>query len=80
QLLLFMAAGSFIYAVLTILFALNSLPWLALLVCILMGPAYQIRDVSQQSILPTETPVNDLSMAYSAHYVLFSVSVGLSIF
>ncbi|MED1749720.1 MFS transporter [Bacillus zhangzhouensis] len=80
QLLLFMAAGSFIYAVLTILFALNSLPWLALLLCILMGPAYQIRDVSQQTILQTETPVHDLSKVYSAHYVLSSVSVGLSIF
>ncbi|PCK22705.1 MFS transporter [Bacillus pumilus] len=80
QLLLFMAAGSFIYAVLTILFALNSLPWLALLICILMGPAYQIRDVSQQTILQTETPVSQLSKVYSAHYVLSSVSVGLSIF
>ncbi|MEK4048588.1 MULTISPECIES: MFS transporter [Bacillus] len=80
QLLLFMAAGSFIYAVLTIVFSLNSLPWLALLLCILMGPAYQIRDVSQQTILQTETPVRDLSKVYSAHYVLSSVSVGLSIF
>lgn len=80
QLLLFMAAGSFIYAVLTIVYSLNSLPWLALLLCILMGPAYQIRDVSQQTILQTETPVQDLSKVYSAHYVLSSVSVGLSIF
>ncbi|OLP63080.1 hypothetical protein BACPU_34800 [Bacillus pumilus] len=80
HLLLSMAAGSFIYAVLTILFALNSLPWLALLLCILMGPAYQIRDVSQQTILQTETSVRDLSKVYSAHYVLSSVSVGLSIF
>lgn len=80
QLLLYMAAGSFIYAVLTILFAMNILPWLALLLCILMGPAYQIRDVSQQTILQTETPVHYLSKVYSAHYVLSSVSVGLSIF
>ncbi|MGX1448941.1 MFS family permease [Bacillus sp. 153480037-1] len=80
QLLLFMAAGSFIYAVLTILFSLNSLPWLALLLCILMGPAYQIRDVSQQTILQTETPVHELSKVYSAQYVLSSMSVTLSIF
>ncbi|MBU8725756.1 MFS transporter [Bacillus pumilus] len=80
QLLLFMAAGSFIYAVLTILFSLNSMPWLALLLCILMGPAYQIRDVSQQTILQTETPVHDLSKVYSAQYVLSSISVSLSIF
>ncbi|MGN7328430.1 MFS transporter [Bacillus pumilus] len=80
QLLLFMAAGSFIYAVLTILFSLNNLPWLALLLCILMGPAYQIRDVSQQTILQTETPVHDLSKVYSAQYVLSSISVSLSIF
>ena len=75
-----MAAGSFIYAGLTILFAMNTLPWLALLLCILMGPAYQIRDVSQQTILQTETPIHDLSKVYAAHYVLSSVSVGLSIF
>lgn len=80
QLLLFMAGGSFIYAVLTIVYSLNSLPWLALLLCILMGPAYQIRDVTQQTILQTETPIRDLSKVYSAHYVLSSVSVGLSIF
>ncbi|UOG08358.1 MFS transporter [Bacillus altitudinis] len=80
QLLLSMAAGSFIYAGLTILFAMNTLPWLALLLCILMGPAYQIRDVSQQTILQTETPIHDLSKVYAAHYVLSSVSVGLSIF
>lgn len=80
QLLLSMAAGSFIYAGLTILFAMNTLPWLALLLCILMGPAYQIRDVSQQTILQTETPIHELSKVYAAHYVLSSVSVGLSIF
>lgn len=80
QRLLSMAAGSFIYAGLTILFAMNTLPWLALLLCILMGPAYQIRDVSQQTILQTETPIHDLSKVYAAHYVLSSVSVGLSIF
>ncbi|MCM3045866.1 MFS transporter [Bacillus altitudinis] len=80
QLLLSMVAGSFIYAGLTILFAMNTLPWLALLLCILMGPAYQIRDVSQQTILQTETPIHDLSKVYAAHYVLSSVSVGLSIF
>ncbi|MGE6631666.1 MFS transporter [Bacillus sp. NPDC077027] len=80
HLLINMAMGSIIYAILTITYGFTAIPWVAIFLCILMGPAYQIRDVSQQTILQTEAPVHLLSKVYAAHYVLSSVSVGLSVF
>ena len=37
--------------VLTILFSLNTIPIIALLLCILMGPMYQARDICQVALL-----------------------------
>lgn len=50
RLLLFMFAGSIGYAVLTGFYGLVTNPYLALVLLIMMGPAYQLRDVAQETI------------------------------
>lgn len=50
RLLLFMFLGSISYAVLTGFYGLVTNPYLALVLLIMMGPAYQLRDVAQETI------------------------------
>jgi hypothetical protein len=50
RLLLFMFAGSIGYAVFTGFYGLVTNPYLALVLLIMMGPAYQLRDVAQETI------------------------------
>jgi hypothetical protein len=50
RLLLLMFAGSIGYAVLTGFYGLVTNPYLALVLLIMMGPAYQLRDAAQETI------------------------------
>jgi MFS family permease len=73
-----MAAGSLLFSLLTITYGLNSLPWLALVLCVLMGPAYQIRDVAQQTAFQRSVPVESLSKVYAAHGIILSTAMSIS--
>ncbi|MGC5773712.1 MFS transporter [Paenibacillus pabuli] len=73
-----MAIGSLVFSLLTILYGLNSLPWLALVLCVLMGPAYQIRDVAQQTAFQSSVPVESLSKVYAAHQIVLSIAMSIS--
>ena len=44
-----MAVGSAVFSLLTLWYGLNSIPIMALILCISMGPAYQLRDVAQET-------------------------------
>jgi len=79
NLLINMAVGTFSYGVLSILYGLNSLPIVAIILVLLMGPVYQIRDVSQQTLLQSSVPASQLSKIYAAHSVLLSSVGGLSV-
>ncbi|WP_458463381.1 MFS transporter [Paenibacillus sp.] len=74
-----MTIGSLLFSLLTIAYGLNSLPWLALVLCILLGPAYQIRDVAQQTALQRSVPTESLSKVYAAHGILISTAMSISI-
>ncbi|SLK10937.1 MULTISPECIES: MFS transporter [unclassified Paenibacillus] len=73
-----MAIGSLLFSLLTIAYGLNSLPWLALVLCMLMGPAYQIRDIAQQTAFQTSVPIESLSKVNAAHGIILSASMSIS--
>ncbi|WP_232696951.1 MFS transporter [Brevibacillus daliensis] len=79
NLVISMAVGSFLFGILTLLYGVNSTPWIALLICVVMGPAYQIRDISQQTILQTSVGIAQLPKVYSAHSIVLSSTTSLSI-
>ncbi|GAA0358943.1 MFS transporter [Bacillus horti] len=45
------AISSLVMCLMTLLFALIPIPWLALIVCVLMGPVYQAREICQETIM-----------------------------
>lgn len=45
------AVSSLVMGVMTLLFAVFPFPWLALALCVLMGPVYQAREICQETIM-----------------------------
>ena len=80
NLVISMAAGSFLFSVLTLLYGLSSIPVLSLILCIAMGPAYQIRDVAQQTAFQINIDVSLLPKVYASRNVLLSTVSSISIF
>ncbi|WP_027094215.1 MFS transporter [Cohnella thermotolerans] len=78
HLIMCMAAGSFLFSLFTLLYGLNGTPWLALLLCVAMGPAYQIRDVAQQTALQTSMQASALPNVYASRSILLSTVTGVS--
>lgn len=48
-----MMIGSFLFGVFSFIYAFNTIPLVALLLCVGMGPVYQMRDVAQQQLCKT---------------------------
>ncbi|MGN7414315.1 MFS transporter [Paenibacillus sp. SAF-068] len=75
-----MTMGSLLFSLLTIAYGLNSLPWLALVLCILMGPVNQIRAAAQQTALQSIiVPALSLTKVYATRGVLISTVMSVSI-
>ncbi|UYX54427.1 MFS transporter [Bacillus thuringiensis] len=73
-----MAIGSLMFSILTFLYGVTSSGFIALFLCVLMGPCYQIRDISQTTVLQTSVATSLLSKMYTAHGALLSTASGLS--
>lgn len=73
-----MALGSLLFSVLTFLYGITSNGFIALFLCVLMGPSYQIRDISQTTALQSSVPPPLLSKVYTAHGTLTSAVSGIS--
>lgn len=73
-----MAIGSLIFSILTFLYGITNSGFIALLLCVLMGPCYQIRDISQTTVLQSSVAPSLLSKMYTAHGALLSTASGLS--
>ncbi|MGG5735961.1 MFS transporter [Bacillus cereus group sp. IBL03679] len=73
-----MALGSLMFSILTFLYGVTSNAFIALFLCILMGPCYQIRDISQTTVLQSSVSPSLLSKMYTAHGALISTTSGLS--
>ncbi|EJQ52686.1 hypothetical protein IEQ_01729 [Bacillus cereus BAG6X1-2] len=66
------------FSILTFLHGVTSNAFIALFLCILMGPCYQIRDISQTTVLQSSVSPSLLSKMYTAHGALLSTVSGLS--
>ncbi|KMP21072.1 MULTISPECIES: MFS transporter [Bacillus cereus group] len=73
-----MSIGSLIFSILTFLYGMTSSGFIALFLCVLMGPCYQIRDISQTTVLQSSVAPSLLSKMYTAHGALLSTASGLS--
>ncbi|OMF83421.1 MFS transporter [Paenibacillus glucanolyticus] len=74
-----MAVGSAVFSLLTLWYGLNSIPIVALILCIAMGPAYQLRDVAQQTALQSSVDHEMLPKVYASRDILLSTITSLSI-
>lgn len=74
-----MAVGSAVFSLLTLWYGLNSIPIMALILCIAMGPAYQLRDVAQQTALQSSVDQELLPKIYASRDILLSTVTSLSI-
>ena len=57
---------------------MTSSGFIALFLCVLMGPCYQIRDISQTTVLQSSVEPTLLSKMYTAHGALLSTASGIS--
>ncbi len=79
NLVLNMAIGSAFFSLLTLMYGLNSIPLLSLVLCVLMGPAYQLRDVSQQTAIQSNVDSEILPKVYASRSILLSSITSISI-
>ena len=74
-----MVIGSFTVSILILFYSINQTAWLALGFVLIMGPFYQLRDISQQTYIQKVTPNIVLSKMYAAkdnlYYLVFTFSV-----
>jgi len=74
-----MIIGSLSFAVFTLIFGLTSSPLVALLLCVLMGPVYQLRDIAQRTIFQHNVEPTLLAKVLSAQGTLYSTTFLLSV-
>ncbi|GAA0836278.1 MFS transporter [Bifidobacterium pullorum subsp. gallinarum] len=74
-----MAIGSAVFSLLTLWYGLNSIPVVALILCVTMGPAYQLRDVAQQTAFQSSVDHEMLPKVYASRDILLSTITSLSI-
>jgi MFS family permease len=79
RLIFSMIAGSLGIAAMTFVFALSSVPTFSLLLCMLMGPAFQLRDIAQRSIFQTQVKASELPKVYSAQGTIIAGTFGISV-
>ncbi|WP_456278801.1 MFS transporter [Bacillus sp. AK128] len=71
--------GGSLMAFLTVLLAFIPNPWIALLICVLMGTAYQARDISQNVIFQLSLEESQLAKVYASSGTLISAISGVAI-
>ncbi|TCS94805.1 MFS transporter [Hazenella coriacea] len=71
--------GSLSMAIFTLFFAWNTIPILSLILCVLMGPPYQAREIAERTLLQQHTSMEDMPKVFSAYstlgYTLFGLGV-----
>ncbi|WP_313800793.1 MFS transporter [Cytobacillus sp.] len=70
RLTLFMLAGSFFFGLLTFIYGFVSHPYLALVLVLLMGPAYQMRDLAQETMFQNSVDDQTLTKILAARSTL----------
>ncbi|MDK8180768.1 MFS transporter [Paenibacillus sp. UMB4589-SE434] len=71
--------GSFSFSLLVLFYAWNSTPYVALLLVLIMGPCYQLRDVAQRTYIQRIIPLEEQPILFAAQQSLSTILFGLSI-
>lgn len=79
RLTIFMLAGSFIFGLLTFIYGFVSQPYLALILVLLMGPAYQLRDLAQETMFQNSVEDQTLTKILAARSTLVQFIFILSV-
>ncbi|KOP82679.1 MFS transporter [Bacillus sp. FJAT-21945] len=79
RLTLFMLAGSFLFGLLTFFYGFVSTPYLALVLVLLMGPAYQLRDLAQETMFQNSIDDQTLIKILAARSTLVQLIFILSV-
>ncbi|GAB6931851.1 MFS transporter [Calditerricola satsumensis] len=74
-----LVAGALCGSVMTLAFALTSSPAVALVLCLLMGPAFQVRDVAQRTLMQHSVDPLQLPVVLAAHGILVNAAFALSV-
>ncbi|SDW94489.1 Predicted arabinose efflux permease, MFS family [Marininema mesophilum] len=80
RLVLGMIIGSVCNSVLTLLFALLPVPIVSLVLSILMGPCYQLRDITQRTLFQQALSSETTPKVFAAHGTLMYGVFGLAVF
>jgi MFS family permease len=72
--------GALLFGVFTLAFGYTSLPWLALVLCVLMGPAGQAKDIAKRTLFQQNVDNERLPKVFSAHGTVLYSTFGLSAF
>ncbi|SEN03213.1 MFS transporter [Lihuaxuella thermophila] len=70
--------GSFSMAVLTFAYAGTTTPLIALILCLIMGPPYQAREIAQRTLFQTETSLEQMPKVFAAHNTLTYAVFGIA--
>lgn len=70
--------GSFSMAVLTFAYASTTTPLIALILCLIMGPPYQAREIAQRTLFQTETSLDQMPKVFAAHSTLSYAVFGIA--
>ncbi|WP_027409410.1 MFS transporter [Anoxybacteroides tepidamans] len=73
-----MIAGSFLFGLFTLIYGLVSNPYFALLLVLVMGPSYQIRDLAQETMLQNSADEKTLAKILAARSALVQLVMLLS--
>ena len=74
-----MVYGGSLMCILTFMFALIPIPAVAIVLCIAMGPAYQIRDIAQSTLFQTVAEERKLAKVNAARDTLVYALFGLAV-
>lgn len=74
-----MILGASSVAILTFLYSFNTIPLLSILLVVLMGPAYQLRDISQQTIVQRSVQIETLPKVLAAVSTIDQFVFGVSV-
>ncbi|MFD0589157.1 MFS transporter [Paenibacillus sp. GCM10027627] len=84
RLSLFMVVGSAAFGLLTFAYGFMTVPWIALVLIILMGPFYQMRDLTQETMFQNSADEQTLTKILAAKsalsnfiYVISIISIGV---
>ncbi|MCS1351565.1 MFS transporter [Mechercharimyces sp. CAU 1602] len=70
---IYMVLGAASFGLLTLIYGLTSQPWLALVLVFLMGPAYQMRDLAQETMIQNSTDAEALTKVMAARSSMVQV-------